>query len=236
MVAYKLWRSEGLNSIRNSKPRETASLPARRLSELRTPPERFPTSMPTKELAFPVLPPALICILARCCVRNGQLLLQKFGEFPPHPARLTANSAKPYGPGLWQQQFSGMRSQPLLYTKKPSGPEIARKDFKVSLPVMKYPHPGEHHSSIYLLKRPSTRYSSEQLANRQPMNAQAVFRIMVPPIGHTRSKAFFEVSGITISVVFQDHIHAIVWLFGINLKVIQVEKLRHLQSQLLPTS
>jgi len=101
MVAYKLWRSEGLNSIRNSKPRETASLPARRLSELRTPPERFPTSMPTKELAFPVLPPALICILARCCVRNGQLLLQKFGEFPPHPARLTANSAKPYGPGLW---------------------------------------------------------------------------------------------------------------------------------------
>jgi len=34
---------------------------------------------------------------------------------------------------------------------------------------------------------------------------------------------------VAISFVFQDRIHAVVWLFGINLKIVKVEELGHLQ-------
>jgi hypothetical protein len=59
MVAYRLWRREGLNSIKSSSPRHTALLPSRRFCALKTPPVRSSTSMPTNEFTFPVLPPAL---------------------------------------------------------------------------------------------------------------------------------------------------------------------------------
>lgn len=86
MVAYKLWRSEGLNSIRSSKPRQTALLPSRRLAELSTTLERFPTSIPTKELTFPVLPPAPICVLARCRCQESTMITSKSREiFLPIP-------------------------------------------------------------------------------------------------------------------------------------------------------
>jgi len=59
IVAYRLCRRDGENSISNSRPKHTALLDSRSVWALRTPPVRSFKSIPTKEFTAPVLPPAL---------------------------------------------------------------------------------------------------------------------------------------------------------------------------------
>lgn len=95
MVAYRLWRSEGLNSIRSSSPRHTALLPSRRFCALYTPPVRFEMSIPTNEFTFPVLPPALLYIKLVLLCFGEIAYARSSGNLFDHSPRSTANSARP---------------------------------------------------------------------------------------------------------------------------------------------